>query len=228
MTHFQRTYLPAAGKHWRLPLYDTLANLLGASRARRLLARHVSCKPGTRILEVGCGTGELILLLKRAHPDGVFIGLDPDANALERANRKARRAGVSVRFDQGFAEAMPYPDAHFDRAVSSFVFHHLTLESKRRMLREVRRVLRPGAPFDMLDLAGPSPDGRGFPAQRVFLAHLKDNDEERVLELMSDAGLVQLTIESRLSTCLIEVVCYGARAPERHSGTAREGSTVHR
>jgi ubiquinone/menaquinone biosynthesis C-methylase UbiE len=216
MSEFQRPYLPAAGKHWRLPFYDVLARLVGGDRGRSLLARQVSCKPGSRILEVGCGTGELLLLLKRAHPAGLFTGLDPDPKALERARGKARRAGLAISFDQGFAEELPYAEASFDGVVSCFMFHHLEVGAKARMLTEVRRVLRPGAPFHLVDFAGPSTDGRSFVARRVHShSRLKDNDEDRVLEMMREAGLVDPMVASRTVGWLTEMVCYRALCSAR-------------
>lgn len=199
-----------------MPFYDVLARLFGGDRGRSLLARQVSCKPGSRILEVGCGTGEMLLLLKRAHPEGQFTGLDPDPNALERASGKARRAGVAIRFDQGFAEELPYEEGSFDGVVSSFMFHHLEVAAKVRMLTEVRRVLRPGAPLDLIDFAGPSTDGRSFAARR-FHSHsrLKDNDEDRVLKMMREAGFVDPKVTSRTVGWLTEMVCYRALCSAR-------------
>lgn len=203
-----------------MPFYGAVARLFGADRGRSLLARQVSCKPGTRILEVGCGTGELLLLLKRGCPEGVLTGLDPDPRALERARRKARRAGLAIRFDQGFAEELPYTDTSYDGAVSSLMFHHLDLDAKGRMLVEARRVLRPGAPFDLLDFAGPSGDGRGFVAHRVHSnPRLKDNDEDRVLEMMREAGFVDPKVVSRTAGRLTEMVCYRAFRQGRQAGS---------
>jgi ubiquinone/menaquinone biosynthesis C-methylase UbiE len=54
-------------------------------------------------------------------------------------------AAVSVQFDQASADQLPYPDASFDRVFSSLMFHHLRAEHRERALREVRRVLAPGA-----------------------------------------------------------------------------------
>jgi len=130
MTHTERTYLPAAGHDWTLPLYDPFVKLLGGDRVRGTLLNQAALKANHRVLDIGCGTGTLAVLIKRLYRNVAVVGLDPDPKALGRARRKAARAAMSIRFDQGFADELPYPDASFDRVFSSFMFHHL--EAGRR------------------------------------------------------------------------------------------------
>src|SRR5262249_32286631 len=117
----RRAYLPAAGHDWLLSLYDPIVTLIGGDPTRRVLVEQAAIQPNHRVLEVGCGTGSLVLLVKRLHPGVDVVGLDPDPKALDRARRKAARARASVRFDSGFADEMPYPGASFDRVFSSFM-----------------------------------------------------------------------------------------------------------
>src|SRR5262245_50743482 len=125
MEETRKTYLPAAGRDWMLPLYDPLVKLLGGDAARRALLDQALIQPGHSGLDVGCGTGTLVVLIKRLHPDVNVIGLDPDPRALARARRMAAPAAVSAQFDQGFSDALPYTNASIDRVYSSFMFHHL-------------------------------------------------------------------------------------------------------
>jgi ubiquinone/menaquinone biosynthesis C-methylase UbiE len=125
MSESQRAYLPAAGRDLFLPLYDLIAKLLGADRARQTLFDLAPFHPGDRVLDIGCGTGTFATILKQRYPGIEITGLDPDAKALARARRKAEQAKVSVRFDQGFADSLPYPAMSFDLVFSSFMFHHL-------------------------------------------------------------------------------------------------------
>jgi SAM-dependent methyltransferase len=104
-----RTYLPAAGRDWRLPLYDPLVKLLGGDAARRALLDEAALRPGQRVLDVGCGTGTLATLIKQLHPEVGVVGLDPDPKALARARRKAARTAVRVQFDQGFETSCRIP-----------------------------------------------------------------------------------------------------------------------
>jgi ubiquinone/menaquinone biosynthesis C-methylase UbiE len=184
-----RTYLPAAGYDWLLPLYDPCVKLLGIDRFRSMLLDQAAIRPGYRILDIGCGTGTLAVTIKRRYPDVEVGGIDPDSNALERARRKARRANLSIQFDQGFSNDLPYPDVSFDRILSSFMFHHIEPGDKERTLAEVRRTLKPGGEFHLLDFGGSS-EPSGFLAH-LFHSHsrLKDNFGGRILTLMAQAGL---------------------------------------
>ena len=186
-----RTYLPAAGHDWLLPLYDPMVKLLGGDAARRALVEQAQLQRGQRVLEVGSGTGTLSTMIKKLHPAVDVAGLDPDGKALARAQRKAARERLEIKFDQGFADQLPYPEKSFDRVFSAFMFHHLPAEERVPMLREARRVLKPGGEFHMLDFEGSDHGAHSFLA-RIFHAseRLKDNSEARVLSLMNESGFV--------------------------------------
>lgn len=183
----QRTYLPAAGRDLFLPFYDLVAKLLGADRARQTLFDLAPLRPGDRVLDLGCGTGTFATMLKQRYPGVVVTGLDPDPKALARARHKAEQAGVSVRFDQGFADSLEYPAASFDVVFSSFMFHHLEGSNREKTLGEVRRVLKPGASFYLLDFEV-SPSAHGLFNLFHSGERLRDNTESRILNLMGDAG----------------------------------------
>lgn len=192
MAHAHTSYLPAAGHHWALPLYDPLVKLLGGHPTRAELVRQAALRPRQRVLEIGCGTGSLLVEIKRSHPDVETVGLDPDPKALGRARRKANRAALPVQLDRGLADALPYPDASFDRVFSSFMFHHLPADSREPSLREVRRVLKPGGSLHLLDFAGADTSGHGSFTRLLHASHrLEDNAEDRLLSLMQRAGFAE-------------------------------------
>lgn len=185
----QRTYLPAAGRDLFLPLYDLVARLLGADKARQSLLDQPELLSAKRVLDIGCGTGTFAVLLKKRFPKVEVIGLDPDQKALARASGKAEKAGVSIRFDQGFADELQYESGSFGVVFSSFMFHHLESKDREKTLREVRRVLKPSGTFYLLDFEV-SQAGSGHGLFRMFHSNerLRDNSEDRILTLMRDAG----------------------------------------
>ncbi len=194
----QRSYIPAAGFHWLLPLFDLVTKPTGADRARSALLEQAELRPGQQVLDVGCGTGSLAILLKQQHPKIEVLGFDPDPKALALARRKAQRAAVSPRFDQGFSDALAYAADSFDHVFSSFMFHHLRSNQKEETLREVRRVLKPGGYLHLLDFRGPNTGDtrlvtRWFHSRRI----LKDNAESRILELIAKARLAEAKILRR-------------------------------
>lgn len=160
MTASSRTYLPAAGRDLFLPLYDPIVKLLGGGAAREKLLEQARIRPTDRIFDLGCGTGTLAVLIKKRFSSIELVGLDPDPRALARARKKAARAALTIQFDQGFGDQLPYPAASFDRALSSFMFHHLPSEEKLKTLREVHRVLKPGGEFHMADWKVPRTTSR--------------------------------------------------------------------
>jgi ubiquinone/menaquinone biosynthesis C-methylase UbiE len=118
--------------------WDSPAGRRRAERRAALFIEHAQLEPGRRALELGCGTG---VFLERAARSGAEIrGLDLSGDLLAKA--RARLAtSRNVTLDQGNAEAMPYPDAHFDAVYGSSVLHHLDLD---QALRESYRVLKSG------------------------------------------------------------------------------------
>jgi ubiquinone/menaquinone biosynthesis C-methylase UbiE len=189
MPTFGRTYLPAAGRAGFLPFYDLMTTLMGANHARKVLLEYEALRDHDNVLDIGCGTGTLAVLIKRRHAGVEVTGLDPDPNALARARRKAKRARVEVHFEQGFADEIKHPTASFDRVFSSFMFHHLKPEERVQTLREIRRVLKPHGRLFLLDFDVSEPAAhRGF--QRMFHSHprLTDNSESRILGLLNEAG----------------------------------------
>ncbi len=198
----RRAFVPGMGVAWLLPLYDPLTRLLRLDRARRDLLVQANLQPRQRVLDIGCGTGSLAVLIKQLHPDVEVVGLDPDEKALARARRKARRAGVAIQFDLAFSDDLAYAAASFDRVFSSFMFHHLDRDVKRATLGEVRRVLEDDGQLHLLDF-GPHAHRR-----------LHDNEESTVVALMTEAGLTdaRTTGGRPLAGGLVRIVYYQARA----------------
>ena len=64
----RKTYLPAAGRDWLLPLYDPLVKLFGGDTARKILLDQAKVRSGHRVLDIGCGTETFAKLIKGLHP----------------------------------------------------------------------------------------------------------------------------------------------------------------
>lgn len=193
----EQTYIPAMGRRWLLPLYDPFTRLAGVGRVHDQLLDRAELRGGQRILEIGCGTGNLLAALVRRLPDAEALGIDPDPGALAKARRKAARRKLPIRYERAFAGELPVPDGSVDRVLSSFMLHHLDDDERARALREVRRVLRPGGQVHVVDVDG-RPSGR---AGRRGVAHrhplVAGSVPERVLPAFGQAGLTDVAENGR-------------------------------
>lgn len=181
-------YLPAAGHDALLPGYDLLTRVLGFQRAYRTLIEHADLADGLSVLEVGCGTGNLIIDARRRHPGVTAIGCDPDPRALARAERKAR--GLSdITFDRGYVQNLPYGDGQFDRVLSSMMWHHLDDDVKTRAAGEIFRVLRPGGSLHLMDIGGDMSADDGLLARRMMRSpHAAGNLGDAIPRRLRGAG----------------------------------------
>jgi len=147
-------YIPALSFKWLTPLYDPLLKwVMREETFKRKLVRLANIRPGMKVLDLGCGTGTLTLMIKRAHPQAEVTGLDGDPQVLGIAREKSR--GLNIQWDEGLASSLPYPDSVFDRVVSSLVIHHLTTDDKRSAFKEMYRVLKPQGKVHILDFGAP-------------------------------------------------------------------------
>jgi demethylmenaquinone methyltransferase/2-methoxy-6-polyprenyl-1,4-benzoquinol methylase len=132
------------------PVYDLMNRVMTVGldgRWRRATAESV-VRPGDRVLDACCGTGDLALAGARA--GGSVTGLDFSERMLERARRKA----PELDWLQGDLLALPFDDASFDAATVGFGVRNV--EDIPAALRELRRVLRPGGRVGVLEITRPT------------------------------------------------------------------------
>ncbi len=177
-----------------------------------------------RLLDVACGTGRTLHQIARAHPAMRLFGVDlsPDYVRLAR-KRLADVAEVTLAVENG--EAMPFADGAFDIATSVYLFHELPRKTRRTVLREMLRVVKPGGLVILEDsgqlvesaeIAGPL---RDFPREfhEPFYADYLEDDLAGALR---EVGFVVEAVESHL---VAKVVV--ARRPHP-KGTGSPGSSL--
>ena len=140
------------------PRYDLLNRLLslGIDRGwRRAAVAALRLPPRARVLDLATGTGDLALEVLRRHPDARVAGLDPARRMLAIGREKVRRRGLAGRIvlAPGVAETLPFRDGSLDGITIAFGIRNVP--DRSAALREMARVLRPGARVAILELGEP-------------------------------------------------------------------------
>ena len=108
----------------------------------RPIFRRYALPERARILDVGCGTGEILLRLAREYPRVTLLGIDVHEPHLERARASGREFGARLEFRVGDAFALEFPDGSFDLTVCRHMLQ--AVPEPQRVLAEMKRVTRPG------------------------------------------------------------------------------------
>ena len=211
-------FLPALRFAALTRFYDPAIRLTTREQTfKRRLLEQAAIGDHDRVLDLGCGTGTLAIMAKRASPGADVRGLDADPEMLDPAVRKAAEAGLEIRFDQGLSNRLPYPDATFDRVLSTLFFHHLRPEDKRLTIAEVARVLKPGGELHVADWGLPSD-----PLMRLLSLQIRfgDGDEPtrenltgQLPGVFAAGGLADVVETDRLRTPFGTLALHRARRP---------------
>ena len=200
--------------------YDLLNRLLSFGsdqRWRRSAVRALGLTGPARVLDLATGTADVAILVAQTHPDCTVVGLDPSQRMLHLAHKKVLRAGLSrnIELGPGQAQDLPFDDKSFDGVCIAFGIRNVP--DRSLALREICRVLKPGARVSILELTEPPPTLLGRLARvqvHVIVpwlgAVLSGSREYRYLQrsirafpaapqfckMMTEAGLSRVTMKS--------------------------------
>jgi ubiquinone/menaquinone biosynthesis C-methylase UbiE len=216
----EESFIHALNYKWLTPLYDPLvAFTIRESTFKPHLVKQAAILDGHNVLDVGCGTATLTLLIKQMHPAAEVSGIDADPEILERARQKSKQTGLPITLDQGMSYQLPYPDGNFDRVLSSLLFHHLTRKRKLDTLKEIHRVLRPEGELHVADWGKAS--NKAMRAAFLLVQMLDgfkttmDNVRGLLPVLMEEAGFVEVQETTRFVTVFGTLSLYRARKKSR-------------
>ncbi len=208
-------YVPALKYRWLTSVYDPVLRwLFREDVMKSQLVAQAAIRPGDRVLDLGCGTGTLTILLKKAQPLASVVGMDGDPQVLGIARRKASAARTEIVWDLGMAYELPYPDGAFDVVLTSLMLHHLTSDDKARAMREIHRVLRSGGSFHAADFGKPENAlMRALAKVSELLEETEDGVEGRLPGMFRAAGLAHVEETRRFITPLGTLALYRGQKP---------------
>ena len=158
---------PFAGHVYHYSTNNFYAGFLGSNEQDQIHRRAASGVPGPsmgsieRILDMGCGPGQLTVALKERFPEAEVWGIDVGGPMVRYGHMRAVDLNVPVHFAQRLAEDSKFPDDHFDIVTAYIMFHEVSAAAAVDIINEIYRVTRPGGvfypmDFEMLPVSGES------------------------------------------------------------------------
>jgi ubiquinone/menaquinone biosynthesis C-methylase UbiE len=182
---------------WMTGDYDLFSRYM--EKDAEVFFRQLGIQPGTRLLDVGCGAGQLALIAAR---EGAQVtGCDISTNWLENARTRAAAEGLHITFEEGDAESLPYKDGQFDAVVS--LIGAMFAPRPDRVAAELTRVCRPGG---LIAMANWTPSGFIGQMFKTIAKHIAPSgmpspvlwgDEATVRERLHD-GIADLKLARRM------------------------------
>ena len=183
---------------WMAGDFGQVAKVIEANAAEFI--DRLQLKPGDRVLDVACGTGNLAIPAARA--GATVTGADIATNLLEQARARAESEGLKIQFDEGDAENLPYDDAAFDVVVT--MFGAMFAPRPELVSSELVRVTRSGGRIAMANWTPSGFIGQMFkvtgkhvPPPPTMPSPIKWGDEETVRERLQD-GIADLKMTPRM------------------------------
>jgi SAM-dependent methyltransferase len=189
----EQTFTPALGRFAATRFFDPVVALTRERLWRALAVMYAAPRPDDVIVDVGCGTGSLALLVSRVEPRAQIIGVDPDSDVLAVARQKAA-GSTSVQWRVGMGDALvdSVGADSADTVVSSLVLHQCPLPMKRAVLASMFAVLRSGGRLVIADYGWQRSSLMRLAFRIVQLADGKEDTQPNadgiLPELLSEAG----------------------------------------
>ena len=193
------------------PFYDSIIKLFAFYKFYQKIASQIPKDRKTHILDVGTGTANLAIVIKKRSPNAEILGIDPDEKILKIAKSKIKKEKLDIKFVKAFAQKLPFKKQSFDYVVSSFAIHHIPSHLKNQAFSEMYRVIKPGGTILIIDIGVP----KNLPAKIVgavfsLVEAVGPNLRGFIPEALKEAGFGDVEeIESKFGL----VSFYRARKP---------------
>lgn len=186
----KKDYTHALTLGFLTPFYDYIVGFFGFGEYfYTRIAKQID--PGNKgsILDVGTGTGNLAITIKRRCPKAEVTAVDPDENILKIAQRKIRKEKIDIKIVRAFAQKIPFDTGLFDFVVSSFVIHHIPKAFKKRSFLEMKRVLKQDGKILIIDFGEPKNILANFITYLAsFIEDVGPNRKGLIPRLLAESG----------------------------------------
>lgn len=209
----KNNYIPALKYNWLTQFYDRLlSSFLREKTFKSKLINSFRLINPKHILDIGCGTATLSLMMEQAFPEACVTGLDGDERILAIAKQKIGRNESKVRLVNAMSYDIPGSSNLFHVVTSSLMLHHLNAQEKIRTMREVHRVLQPNGIIAIADWGKPS----NMLMRGVFyivqlldgFETTKDNVAGKIPEYLTQTGFEQVMEIEKIDTALGTISIY--------------------
>lgn len=203
-------FIPALRFKWLTPLYDFFISItMPEKKIKQALIATANVPAGTKLLDFGCGTATLTIMVKQSSPEAKVTGIDIDTEILDKATKKIKEKKLDIFLLDYDGKHLPFQRNVFDRVISCLVFHHLDTDTKQNMLTEIFRVMNTDGQLLIADFGR----SRSWVQRVLFniirgLDGFKSTDANArglLPEMISDAGFENVVIKNRFKTMFGEV-----------------------
>ncbi len=207
------TYIPALKYNWLTQFYDgIISNFLREETFKSKLIESFRANNPKHILDIGCGTATLSLMMEKAFPEACVTGLDGDEKILALAKQKIKKLNSKVRLVKAMSYNIPGGSNLFHVVTSSLMLHHLTPSDKAKTLSDVYRVLQPNGIIAIADWGKPS----NFLMRLAFyivqfvdgFESTSDNVSGKIPAYLVDAGFKEVEVVEKINTIMGTVSIY--------------------
>lgn len=150
-------FTPALRFDWLTGAYDFFLRLTFPERKiKQALIDQMLLSGSERILDFGCGTGTLSIMLKEQYPKVTVMGVDVDDKIIAIAEKKIKQRGLQISIQKYNGEDLSgFGNQQFDKIVSSLVFHHLPTNKKRTVLSQIYKLTKKEGELHIADFGKP-------------------------------------------------------------------------
>jgi ubiquinone/menaquinone biosynthesis C-methylase UbiE len=174
---------------------------------REFVLNFSEIKPGERVLDIGCGTGDqAVYFAKRG---AIVAGIDINPKMVGCALKKKEKEGLNVYFQGGDATDLPFLDPVFDLAVISLVLHEIESKDRDKVISEMKRVVKKGGRLVFVDLNCPLPKSMTSILVKSIEFFAGKNHYRKFKSYQKEGGILKILERNKLKAEKVEYLKEG-------------------